>query len=87
MKLPQSRITAQGQISVPVEVRRRLALVPGSVLEWGAEENHITVRRVGSHSFEELHQTLFPQEPPICASLEDLKNGIRQHVRARHARR
>lgn len=85
MKLTQSRITAQGQISVPVEVRRRLALVPGSVLEWSAEPDRITVRRVGSHSFEELHHTLFPQEPQ-ARSLEDLKTGIRQHVRARHAR-
>jgi bifunctional DNA-binding transcriptional regulator/antitoxin component of YhaV-PrlF toxin-antitoxin module len=84
MKLSQSRITAQGQISVPVEVRRRLALVPGSVLEWGAEQDHITVRRVGSHSFEELHHTLFPLEPP-ARSLVDLKNGVRQYVRFRHA--
>jgi len=85
MKLSQSRITAQGQISVPVEVRRRLALVPGSVLEWGAEQDHITVRRVGRHSFEELHHTLFPQKP-LARSLADFKNGIRQHLRARHAR-
>jgi len=84
MKLSQSRITAQGQISVPAEVRRRLALVPGSVLEWGAEQDHITVRRVGNHSFDDLHHTLFPQEP-VARSLEDLKDGIRQHVRARHA--
>jgi bifunctional DNA-binding transcriptional regulator/antitoxin component of YhaV-PrlF toxin-antitoxin module len=84
MKLSQSRITAQGQISVPVEVRRRLALVPGSVLEWGAEQDLITVRRVGSHSFDDLHHTLFPQAPP-ARSLADLKHGIRQHVRARHA--
>jgi len=84
MKLSQSRITAQGQISVPAEIRRRLALVPGSVLEWGAEQDHITVRRAGSHSFDDLHHTLFPQEP-VARSLEDLKDGIRQHVRARHA--
>jgi len=85
MKLSQSRITAQGQISVPAEVRRRLALVPGSVLEWGAEQDRITVRRVGSHSSEELHRTLFPHEPQ-ARSLDDLKNGIRQQMRDRHAR-
>ncbi|MCX6877416.1 MAG: AbrB/MazE/SpoVT family DNA-binding domain-containing protein [Verrucomicrobia bacterium] len=85
MKLSQSTITAQGQVSVPVEVRRHLALVPGSVLEWGAEQDRVTVRRVGSHSSEALHRALFQQEPP-ARSLEDLKNGIRQQVRARHAR-
>ena len=86
MKLAQSRVTAQGQISVPAEVRKRLALVPGSILEWDAEDDRVTVRRVGQHSFEDLHRALFPQAPQP-RSLDDLKEGIRQHMRARHARR
>jgi AbrB family looped-hinge helix DNA binding protein len=86
MKLAQSRVTAQGQISVPAEVRKRLALVPGAILEWDAEDDRITVRRVGRHSFEDLHRALFSQEPRP-RSLEELKEGIRQNVRARHARR
>jgi len=86
MKLAQSRITAQGQISVPAEVRKRLELVPGSVLEWDAEDDRITVRRVGQHTFEDLHRALFSQQPEP-RTLEDLKEGIRQHVKARHARR
>jgi AbrB family looped-hinge helix DNA binding protein len=86
MKLAQSRVTAQGQISVPAEVRKRLELVPGSILEWDAEGDRITVRRVGRHTFEDLHRALFSQEPQP-RNLEDLKEGIRQHMRARHARR
>lgn len=86
MKLAQSRVTAQGQISVPAEVRKRLALVPGSVLEWDAEDDRITVRRVGKHSLQDLHRALFPQEPEP-RSLDELKEGIRQHMKARHARR
>jgi AbrB family looped-hinge helix DNA binding protein len=85
MKLAQSRVTAQGQISVPAEVRKRLSLVAGSVLEWDAEDDRVTVRRIGSHNFEDLHRALFQQEPQP-RSVEDLKEGIRQHVRARHAR-
>jgi len=86
MKIAQSRLTAQGQISVPAEVRRRLELVPGSILEWDAEEDRIVVRRVGAHSLDDLHRALFPQEPRP-RSLDDLKEGIRQHMKARHARR
>jgi AbrB family looped-hinge helix DNA binding protein len=86
MKLAQSRVTAQGQISVPAEVRKRLELVPGSVLEWDAEDDRITVRRIGRHTFEDVHRALFSQEPRP-RSLEELKEGIRQNVRARHARR
>ena len=85
MKLAQSRLTAQGQISVPVQVRKRLALVAGSILEWDADEDRITVRRAGSHDFGEIHKVLFPSEP-MAHGLGELKEGIRKHIRARHAR-
>ncbi len=85
MKLAQSKLTAQGQISVPAEVRKRLALVSGSVLEWDIEGDRITVRRVGRHTSEELHRTLFLTAPEP-RSLDELKSGIRSHLRARHAR-
>lgn len=86
MKLAQSRLTAQGQISVPVEVRKRLELVSGSILEWDADDGRITVRRAGRHTCEELHRVLF-SPPPRARSLAELREGIRQHVRTRHARR
>ena len=84
MTLAQSRITTQGQVSVPAEIRRRLGLTPGSVLEWACEHNHITVRRVGKHSFQQLHQALFAK-PPAAKTMAQLKEGIRQNVRGRHA--
>jgi len=37
MALARSRLTAQGQISVPAEIRRKLGVGPGSVLEWHEE--------------------------------------------------
>ncbi|MGK4002204.1 AbrB/MazE/SpoVT family DNA-binding domain-containing protein [Sorangium sp. So ce1036] len=86
MKIAQSRVTARGQLSVPAEVRKRLELVPGSILEWEAEGDRITVRRVGQHTFEDVHRALFSQEPQP-RSLAVLKDGIRQHVRDRQARR
>ena len=85
MKLAKSRLTAQGQISVPAEVRRRLELAPGSVLEWDAEADRITVRRVGKHSSEEIHRVLFPRAPKPRRLIE-LKTGIRSHLRKKHAR-
>ena len=39
MAIAQSRLTAQGQISVPAAVRRKLAVGPGSTLEWHEEED------------------------------------------------
>lgn len=86
MKNVRSRITAQGQISVPARVRRKLGLGPGSVIEWEEHGDEIVVRRAGGYSSEDLHKILF-KEPPKPATLEDIKEGIKRHVRGRHARR
>jgi antitoxin PrlF len=85
MVLAQSKLTGQGQISVPAEVRRRLGLGPGSLLEWDSEGDRIIVRHAGRHSSEEVHEALFPAKPEPHG-LDELKEGIRRHVRARHAR-
>ncbi|HEV2176465.1 MAG TPA: AbrB/MazE/SpoVT family DNA-binding domain-containing protein [Terriglobia bacterium] len=87
MALARSKLTAQGQISVPADVRRKLGIGPGSVLEWNEEGEKIVVRRAGRFSSEDIHRTLFPQGPPKPRTLAELKQGIRERVRERHARR
>ncbi|HVV86171.1 MAG TPA: AbrB/MazE/SpoVT family DNA-binding domain-containing protein [Kofleriaceae bacterium] len=86
MKLASSRLTAQAQISVPAEVRRRLALVAGSVLEWDDEGGKIVVRRGGRHSSQETHRAFFGASPRP-RTLAELKAGLRRHIKDRHARR
>jgi AbrB family looped-hinge helix DNA binding protein len=86
MALASSKLTAQGQISVPAEVRRKLGLAPGSVLEWEEEGDHVVVRRAGRYTSEELHAALFPSEQPAARSLSDLKEGVHAAIRKRHAR-
>ncbi len=85
MTIATSKVTAQGQISVPAEVRRRLGIGPGSVLEWDQEGEKILIRRAGLYSSEDLHQALF-DAPPRTRSLEELKEGIRSSMKKRHAR-
>ena len=48
MAIAHSKVTAQGQISVPAEVRRKLGIGPGSVLEWEEDGEQMIVRRKGS---------------------------------------
>ena len=86
MTIARSRVTAQGQVSVPAEVRRRLGVGPGSLLEWNEEGNAVLVRRSGRYSSVEIHRALFGRESPPARGLSELKEGIRRHVRARHAR-
>jgi AbrB family looped-hinge helix DNA binding protein len=86
MAIAHSKLTAQGQISVPKEVRRRLGIGPGSILEWEEDGEKIVVRRAGRYTSEDLHQALF-ERPPEPRSLDELKEGLRQYVKSRHARR
>jgi antitoxin PrlF len=87
MALAHSRLTAQGQISVPAKVRQKLGLVPGAVLEWQEDENGtIVVRRAGKYTSEDIHRALFSQTPRR-RSLKELKAGISKYVRQKHARR
>ena len=86
MAIGCSKLTAQGQISVPAEVRRRLGIGPGSVLEWDAHGEDIIVRRAGRYTSEDLHQALFARTP-TPRTIEELKAGVRKYVRVRRARR
>jgi len=86
MPLARSKVTAQGQISIPVDVRRKLGVRPGSILEWDEEGDKIVVRRTGKFTFEDIHQAIFKGRTPKKHTLEDMKEGIAQHIRDKHAR-
>jgi AbrB family looped-hinge helix DNA binding protein len=86
MAIAYSKLTAQGQISIPTEVRRRLGIGPGSVLEWEEDGERMVVRRAGRYTSKDVHQALF-EEAPEPTTLEELKEGVRRYVKSRHARR
>jgi antitoxin PrlF len=79
--------TAQGQISVPADVRRKLGVGPGSLLEWDEDGEKIVVRRSARFTSEDIHRALFPNEAPESRTVEDMKEGIQRRIRERHARR
>jgi len=86
MTIAHSKLTAQGQISVPAEVRRRLGIGPGSILEWDEDDEQIVVRRAGRYTSEDVHRALFPQ-PPQPRTIAELKEGVRRYMKGRYARR
>ena len=87
MALAHSKVTAQGQISVPAEVRRKLGVGPGSVLEWDEDGEKIVVRRAGRYSSEEVHTAVFGNRAPKRRTLDEMKEGVRRRVRERRALR
>ncbi len=89
MNHAQTKLTPQGQVSVPASVRRALGLTSGSALEWVEEEQgRIVVRRAVRHDSQAVHDALFPQgsDAAWAKPLDALQDGIREHMQRRHAR-
>jgi AbrB family looped-hinge helix DNA binding protein len=86
MALAHSKVTAQGQISVPSDIRRKLGIGPGSVLEWDEDGDKIVVRRSARFSSEDIHRALFAGRTPKSKTLAEMKEGIRRRSRERYAR-
>ena len=91
MQKLQTKLTSQGQVSVPAAVRSFLHLMPGSVMVWSQEGDRIVVERAKRHSTAEVHQALFADSTGGAPStgapktLAELKQGIRQRMQRRHA--
>ena len=83
--MARSKVTAQGKISIPTDVRRKLGIGPGSILEWEEEGGKIVVRRSARFSSEDIHRALFPQQSPKSRSIEEMKEGIRRRTKSRYA--
>ena len=82
MPIARSRLTAQGQISVPSDVRRKLGVGPGSILEWEDEGGKIVVRRAGRFTSEDIHRSIFGTKTPKSRSIDEMKEGIRRNARS-----
>jgi len=78
MIIAQSKLTAQGRISVPSEIRRKLDVGPGSILKREEEGEKVVVRRAGRYTSEDIHRGLFETEPKP-RTLEELKAGVGQY--------
>jgi antitoxin PrlF len=86
MAIAQSKVTAQGQISVPAEIRKKLGVGPGSVLEWDQQDDQVVVRRAGQFNSSDVHNALFPRGERKSKRSTGVKEGIRKYIRKKHAR-
>jgi len=87
MALARSKVTSQGQVSVPAEVRKKLGVGPGSLLEWSEEGGAVVIRRVGKYSSEDIHRELFGKRAPKARSVDEFDAGVQRLMQAKHARR
>ena len=84
MPIAYSKLTSQGQISVPAAVRRKLGAAPGSVLEWEWKDGRIVVQRAHRYTSEDVHRAVFATSAKR-RTLKELREGIQEYVRQRHA--
>ena len=83
MIIAESKITSQGQISVPAKIRKLLGLAPGSVLEWYERDGEIMIKRAAKYSSADIHAALFP-EPPEPISVEEIDDAIKQRMNEKY---
>jgi AbrB family looped-hinge helix DNA binding protein len=91
MKIAQSRLTSQGQISVPAEVRKRLQLVPGEAIEWEElESGDIVVRPASKLTWQQVRDRLAklgprpPRRPAV--TIGEMKSAAAAGASERYAR-
>lgn len=85
-----SKITSQGQVSVPAAMREALGVKPGSILEWTARQGYVEVRRAATFTTANVHAELFGLNPPALKSATNstqVKQGIQDFMARKYAGR
>jgi bifunctional DNA-binding transcriptional regulator/antitoxin component of YhaV-PrlF toxin-antitoxin module len=86
MSLAQSRITNQGQVSIPVSVLRQFGLAPGEVINWEIRDGILTIEKAGQYDLEDVKRCLkLPKG--MHRTDEEIREGIRLRVRSKHVGR
>lgn len=82
----QTKLTSQGQVSVPAAIRHLLALTPGTAIVWTHDNGHIRVQRAVKHTTQDIHKALFGDTHHVePKTLRELKQGIATYIKNKHA--
>lgn len=82
----ESKVTPDGQVSIPATIRQKLGLTPGASVVWRVQGDDAMLRRAIKYTSRDMHDALF-REPPTPRTVEDMKEGIRDHLQRKHSRR
>ena len=84
MRIATSKVTNQGQISIPSEVRRDLGIRPGTELIWDRKENGEYVVRPKRLTLADLHQMI--GKPAVHLSDEEIREARHEFLASRMKR-
>lgn len=82
-----SKVSSQGQISVPAEVRRDLVVEPGAVLSWEKHPEGYLLRRRAMYRVEDFWEIAKPfrlKKPP---TIEEMDEAIGQELEEKYGKR
>jgi AbrB family looped-hinge helix DNA binding protein len=75
--IPRTRITSKGQVTVPIEVRRKLDLQPGDELVFEVRDGELYARGLKRRRLSELRGALPATRPfPGCDTIRE-ETGLR----------
>ncbi len=78
LELARSKVTAQDQISVPAEVRKRYGIKPGCELGWFEEGGRLWVELARPNTLADVRAVLAAGRPP--RSSRELKAAMKAHL-------
>lgn len=84
MNIGKSRITNQGQVTIPVSVMRLFGLAPGEVIEWEQQDGNLVVQKSGQFSLADIQKAL-RISADIHKTDDQIREGLKARVRAKHA--
>jgi AbrB family looped-hinge helix DNA binding protein len=70
----KSKISSKGQVTVPIEIREKLGLVPGTVVSFELKKNKALLKKgtSGRHPVDEVYGTLrLPR--PVDGLLDEMR--------------
>ena len=77
---PRTRLTSQGQTSIPAEMRKALRIEPGTELAWTIAGGHLVAKPVRATTLKDLQSAIQPSG--LHLSIEDMDQAIRNHFKA-----
>ena len=82
-EVARTKITSQGQTSVPQEVRRLFGMGPGAEIVWGEDDGRLVVKVQGTHTLHDVRKAL---SLPSRAKSIDVKAAVRDRMRKKFKR-
>jgi len=77
MQLGTSTITTQGQVSVPMRVRKAYGLLPGTRFTWEDVGGHLVIKPV-RYTLDDFARLLPP--PTVTITLDEMDDAIASHL-------